>query len=147
MIGRSGWTVNMTEDCDHCSGLHAKRDRKQQVKGSSPLRSFKKRIEVPPSCAPTFVAVHGSQEDMPSGAYSHGVMAAFTPRQTSRTLHGKPTQVFLQTFADRIMVLVTQIGKVGNLVPIYYFAQDILQIQTDLFRRSKSHYRPRYPST
>ncbi|KAH9484365.1 hypothetical protein JR316_0003846 [Psilocybe cubensis] len=43
-------------------------------------------------------------------------MATFTPRQTSRTLNGKHTQVFMQTFADRIVILVTQIGKVGNLI-------------------------------
>ncbi|KAF8965264.1 hypothetical protein BDZ97DRAFT_1904150 [Flammula alnicola] len=43
-------------------------------------------------------------------------MAAFTPRQTSRDLDGKNTQVFLQSFADRILVLVSQMGKVGNLI-------------------------------
>lgn len=43
-------------------------------------------------------------------------MASFTPRQTSRELGGKHTQVFMQSFADRILVLVTQMGKVGNLV-------------------------------
>ena len=43
-------------------------------------------------------------------------MAAFTPRQASRELGGRETQVFMQSFADRILVLVTQMGKVGNLV-------------------------------
>lgn len=43
-------------------------------------------------------------------------MAAYTPRQTSRELEGRDTQVFMQSFADRILVLVTQLGKVGNLV-------------------------------
>ncbi|PPQ87984.1 hypothetical protein CVT25_001063 [Psilocybe cyanescens] len=43
-------------------------------------------------------------------------MATFTPRQTSRSLNGKLTQVFMQTFADRVLILVTQMGKVGNLI-------------------------------
>ncbi|KDR81678.1 hypothetical protein GALMADRAFT_239794 [Galerina marginata CBS 339.88] len=43
-------------------------------------------------------------------------MAAFTPRQTTRNLDGRQTQVFLQTFGDRVLVLVTQLGKVGNLI-------------------------------
>jgi len=43
-------------------------------------------------------------------------MANFTPRQTSRELSGRQTEVLLQTFADRVLVLVTQMGKVGNLV-------------------------------
>ncbi|KAF8163365.1 hypothetical protein B0H34DRAFT_795083 [Crassisporium funariophilum] len=43
-------------------------------------------------------------------------MASFAPRQTSRQLNGKNTEVFLQTFADRYLVLVTQMGKVGNLI-------------------------------
>ncbi|KAJ3517170.1 hypothetical protein NLJ89_g669 [Agrocybe chaxingu] len=33
-------------------------------------------------------------------------MAAFTPRQTSKVLGGKNTQVFLQTFADRVLVVI-----------------------------------------
>ncbi|KAF9484724.1 hypothetical protein BDN70DRAFT_872265 [Pholiota conissans] len=43
-------------------------------------------------------------------------MAAFPPRQTSRELGGRHTQVFLQSFEDRVLVLVTQVGKVGNLI-------------------------------
>lgn len=46
-------------------------------------------------------------------------MASLTPRQTSRNLNGNSTQVFLQTFADRVLVLVTQMGKVGNLVLVF----------------------------
>ena len=33
-----------------------------------------------------------------------------------RDIAGQSTQIVLQTFADRIFVLVTQLGKVGNLV-------------------------------
>lgn len=47
---------------------------------------------------------------------TYSPMATFTPRQTSRELGGRETQVFMQSFADRILVLVTQMGKVGNLV-------------------------------
>ncbi|KJA27094.1 hypothetical protein HYPSUDRAFT_35653 [Hypholoma sublateritium FD-334 SS-4] len=43
-------------------------------------------------------------------------MAAFTPRQARRELSGRETQVFMQSFADRILVLITQMGKVGNLI-------------------------------
>lgn len=39
-----------------------------------------------------------------------------TPRQISRDLDGKFTEIVVQTFADRVLVLVSQIGKVGNLV-------------------------------
>lgn len=44
------------------------------------------------------------------------LMAAITPRQISRTVNGIETQVFIQSFVDRVLVLVTQVGKVGNLV-------------------------------
>ncbi|KAI0797993.1 hypothetical protein C8Q75DRAFT_801895 [Abortiporus biennis] len=36
--------------------------------------------------------------------------------QTSITLEGVNTDVLIQTFADRILVLITQLGKVGNLI-------------------------------
>lgn len=36
----------------------------------------------------------------------------------ARTLDGVQTDVLIQTFADRIIVLVTQLGKVGSLVSI-----------------------------
>ncbi|CCM04605.1 uncharacterized protein FIBRA_06787 [Fibroporia radiculosa] len=36
--------------------------------------------------------------------------------QLSRELDGTSTQVLLQNFADRILVLITQMGKVGNLI-------------------------------
>ncbi|KAJ7219346.1 hypothetical protein GGX14DRAFT_516397 [Mycena pura] len=37
-------------------------------------------------------------------------------RQLSRELQGVPTEILVQTFADRILVLVTQLGRVGNLI-------------------------------
>ncbi|KAJ6496751.1 hypothetical protein C8R47DRAFT_972987 [Mycena vitilis] len=37
-------------------------------------------------------------------------------RQLSRDLQGNTTEVVVQTFADRELVLVTQLGKVGNLI-------------------------------
>ncbi|KAJ7774919.1 hypothetical protein B0H16DRAFT_1408037 [Mycena metata] len=37
-------------------------------------------------------------------------------RQLSRELQGNNTEIVIQTFADRILVLVTQLGKVGNLI-------------------------------
>ncbi|KAK0239954.1 hypothetical protein EDD85DRAFT_823896 [Armillaria nabsnona] len=37
-------------------------------------------------------------------------------RQTEKELAGNLTQVVIQTFSDRILVLVTQLGKVGNLI-------------------------------
>ncbi|KAF7338234.1 hypothetical protein MVEN_02048600 [Mycena venus] len=37
-------------------------------------------------------------------------------RQLSRDLQGNATEIVIQTFADRILVLVTQLGKVGNLI-------------------------------
>jgi len=36
--------------------------------------------------------------------------------QISRELEGNLTEILLQTFADRILVLVTQMGKVGTLI-------------------------------
>ncbi|KAJ6502474.1 hypothetical protein C8R45DRAFT_976724 [Mycena sanguinolenta] len=37
-------------------------------------------------------------------------------RQLSRELHGNTTEIVIQTFADRVLVLVTQLGRVGNLI-------------------------------
>lgn len=34
----------------------------------------------------------------------------------TRELQGSPTTVIVQPFADRVLVLVTQLGKVGNLI-------------------------------
>ena len=42
------------------------------------------------------------------------------PRQASKELSEIPTDVLIQSYADRILVLVTQMGKVGNLVPLFY---------------------------
>lgn len=36
----------------------------------------------------------------------------------ARELDGARTEVLLQAFADRILVLVTQMGKVGTLVSV-----------------------------
>jgi hypothetical protein len=43
---------------------------------------------------------------------------AFAPRHLSRNLDGDLTELLVQTYADRVMVLVTQLGKVGTLVPL-----------------------------
>ncbi|KAJ6596972.1 hypothetical protein DFH09DRAFT_1258696 [Mycena vulgaris] len=37
-------------------------------------------------------------------------------QQISRELQGNVTEIVVQTFADRVLVLVTQLGKVGNLI-------------------------------
>ncbi|KAF8921211.1 hypothetical protein CPB85DRAFT_1381706 [Mucidula mucida] len=37
-------------------------------------------------------------------------------KQIAKDLNGINTEVVIQTFADRILVLVTQLGKVGNLI-------------------------------
>ncbi|KAF7323043.1 hypothetical protein HMN09_00084200 [Mycena chlorophos] len=37
-------------------------------------------------------------------------------RQLNRELEGIPTEVLIQRFSDRVLVLVTQLGKVGNLI-------------------------------
>ncbi|KIM87168.1 hypothetical protein PILCRDRAFT_815633 [Piloderma croceum F 1598] len=39
-----------------------------------------------------------------------------TSRQISRNLNGIPTEIVMQAFADRILVLITQMGKVGTLI-------------------------------
>jgi len=62
-------------------------------------------------------------------------MAALTPRQTSRNLNGKDTQVFVQTFADRILVLVTQMGKVGNLVLIHFLHPILATLKRHRFKQ------------
>ncbi|KAG2020249.1 hypothetical protein CC2G_005614 [Coprinopsis cinerea AmutBmut pab1-1] len=36
--------------------------------------------------------------------------------QHHNVVNGVPTTIIIQTFADRILVLVTQLGKVGNLI-------------------------------
>ncbi|PFH54289.1 hypothetical protein AMATHDRAFT_563 [Amanita thiersii Skay4041] len=36
--------------------------------------------------------------------------------QTSTHINDKPTSILIQPFADRVLVLVTQLGKVGNLI-------------------------------
>ena len=43
-----------------------------------------------------------------------------TSRQISRNLNGVPTEIVMQAFADRILVLITQMGKVGTLVHLIH---------------------------
>lgn len=37
-------------------------------------------------------------------------------KQSSKVINDIKTEVVLQPFADRILILITQLGKVGNLV-------------------------------
>lgn len=39
-----------------------------------------------------------------------------TKKQGSKFINGAKTEVILLPFADRILILITQLGKVGNLV-------------------------------
>ncbi|KAF9651429.1 hypothetical protein BDM02DRAFT_3163009 [Thelephora ganbajun] len=39
-----------------------------------------------------------------------------TQKQSSKIINGVKTEVVLQPFADRILILITQLGKVGNLI-------------------------------
>lgn len=39
-----------------------------------------------------------------------------TQKQSSKVINGVKTEIVLQPFADRILILITQLGKVGNLV-------------------------------
>lgn len=58
---------------------------------------------------------------LPSSSTQNPLHIAKTMLQSStiaRTLDGVQTDVLIQTFADRIIVLVTQLGKVGSLVSI-----------------------------
>lgn len=45
------------------------------------------------------------------------LLMASASRQLSRNLDGDLTELLVQTYADRILVLVTQLGKVGSMVP------------------------------
>jgi hypothetical protein len=42
---------------------------------------------------------------------------ASASRHSSRNLDGDLTELLVQAYADRTLVLVTQMGKVGTLVP------------------------------
>ena len=48
------------------------------------------------------------------------IATMLTSRQISRNLNGIPTEVVIQAFADRILVLITQVGKVGTLVHLIH---------------------------
>ncbi|TRM56245.1 hypothetical protein BD626DRAFT_441280 [Schizophyllum amplum] len=39
-----------------------------------------------------------------------------SPEQTSKEISGNSTDIIVQPYADRILILVTQLGKVGNLL-------------------------------
>ncbi|KAM6500457.1 hypothetical protein JOM56_003471 [Amanita muscaria] len=43
-------------------------------------------------------------------------MASLTTGQATRNVDDRPTTVIVQPFADRVLVLITQLGKVGNLI-------------------------------
>ena len=39
-----------------------------------------------------------------------------TSTQLARSLEEVQTEILIQTFADRVLLLITQVGKVGSLV-------------------------------
>lgn len=41
---------------------------------------------------------------------------AILTRQRARLLNGIHTEVLLQSYADRILVVITQLGRIGSLV-------------------------------
>ena len=43
-----------------------------------------------------------------------------TTSQLAREIEGVKTEVVIQRFADRTLVLVTQLGKVGSLVRVFF---------------------------
>jgi hypothetical protein len=53
------------------------------------------------------------------------VYAMLTSRKISKDLNGTPTDIVFQAFADRILVLVTQMGKIGTLVHSHLLAASI----------------------
>ena len=56
-----------------------------------------------------------------------------------RELEGIQTDVLLQAFADRIVVLVTQLGKVGSLVRSYPRAR-MHTVATLRYRSDSGHH-------
>lgn len=56
----------------------------------------------------------------------------FRSRQESREINGKKTEVLFQSYADRFLVLVTQLGKVGNLVHSKAYSNETINSQQDL---------------
>ena len=44
------------------------------------------------------------------------LLGAYIMATLEREIAGQPTQILFQSFADRTLVIVTQVGKVGNLV-------------------------------
>ena len=61
------------------------------------------------SCNPPFAFT-------PRGLQYFGTFTMLQTANIGREIEGVQTDVLLQAFADRILVLVTQLGKVGSLV-------------------------------
>lgn len=65
--------------------------------------------------------------------------SAMFPAHVRKEIHGVATDIVIQAFSDRILVLVTQLGKVGNLV--HAFSLDHLSFPlTSSLARYKSAY-------
>ena len=65
--------------------------------------------------APSRVAIHHSPS-LPVVSKYFGTFTMLQTANIAREIEGVQTDVLLQAFADRILVLVTQLGKVGSLV-------------------------------
>ena len=52
----------------------------------------------------------------PSSSHAPPPPAAIPTAQQARVLDGVHTEVFVQIYADRILVIVTQLGRIGCLV-------------------------------
>ena len=63
--------------------------------------------------------------------------------QSSKEINGKPTEVVLQSFVDSCLVLVTQMGKVGNLVRILLLSSGKRTVNCEFQSRSKPPFLPR----
>lgn len=74
------------------------------------------RGRLAPAPAPAALAMSAGQQ-LSNGVAANGAEPSpIKTRQTAKTLDGVHTEVVCQAFADRYLVLVTQLGKVGCLV-------------------------------
>lgn len=66
------------------------------------------------------VRAHGSDISLPS--------QSLMQQHQHQVINGTDTDVIIQRYNDRTMVLVTQLGKVGNLVPSFHIHTHILSL-------------------
>jgi len=116
--GWTAWAVNMTEEFDHSTGLWKHINRHEGIWSQKLTDEAAQWEDKSPTIQKTsFRSLCFWRVSLQTAALYKVANITWAIIMTS-TLSREDTKISIQIFADAVLVLVTQVGKVGNLVHI-----------------------------